>query len=86
MDDTKPHKGKIEGWYKYEINPRPVKGQKHLGYLIMGTFQDHPDFGKLYTNTSAVVKHDTVTGEIETVNSRYTLIGKETVYHGQDRI
>lgn len=68
--NMKPHKGSISDWYKLPTS-------RGLGYYIMGQFQDHPDFGKKFTNTSWVEKHDLKTGEIETRNSRYTLIGPE---------
>ncbi len=67
----KPHKGNISGWSKVECS-------HGLGYYIMGWFENHPDFSPKYTNTSWVEKHDTETGEIETRNSRYRLIGDET--------
>ncbi|MDE2099570.1 MAG: hypothetical protein KGL39_20125 [Patescibacteria group bacterium] len=65
----KPHKGKIKNWTKLPTGMGP------LGFYIWGEFVDHPDFGNKVTNTSYVVKHDEQTGDIETRNSRYTLIG-----------
>lgn len=70
FDTSKPFKGSIENWSKMECNGG-------LGYFILGTFLDHPEFGKKYTNTSWVEKHDENTGYIETRNSRYQLIGQE---------
>lgn len=67
----KPHKGKISDWFK-------LPSSHGLGYYIMGQFHNHPDFGSKFTNTSWVEKHDVETGEIETRNSRYTLIGPAT--------
>lgn len=69
MDTTKPHKGKISNWAK-----RETISQKGLGYYIIGKFVDHPDFAGDFGHTSYVVAHDEVTGEIETRNSRYTLV------------
>ena len=66
----KPHKCKIRNWGRL-----PCDGG--LGYYIYGEFVDHPDFGTKETNSSYVVKHDTKTGEIETRNSRYTLLGED---------
>lgn len=70
--DEKIHKGRITDWYKYEV------GDHGLGYMIQGTFVDHPWFGGEHGHTSYVITHDEATGEIETRNSRYTLIGPET--------
>lgn len=70
FDTSKPYNGTIENWYMMECNGG-------LGYYIMGTLMEHPDFGKKFTNTSYVVKHDKLTGDIETRNSRYRLIGPE---------
>lgn len=70
----KPHKGQIEEWHK-----EPCTGG--LGFLIVGRFLDHPerlmalDLGG-HGHTSFVVAHDKKTGEIETKNSRYTLVGE----------
>lgn len=77
---VKPHKGEITNWFK-QFYPRPVIGGEFegtLGYLIRGTFMDHPQFGHTpFGHTSMVVKHDEETGEIETLNSRYTLVGPD---------
>jgi hypothetical protein len=69
-DAGKPHKGKISDWLK-------MPSSHGLGYYIVGQFHDHPEFGGKFTNTSWVEKHDLVTGEVETRNSRYTLVGPE---------
>ncbi len=68
--NIKPHKGSIKDWYKYGCT-------LGLGYMIIGTFVDHPKFVGETGNTSYVIKHDEKTGEIETNNSRYTLVGAE---------
>lgn len=67
----KPHLGKITDWYRYECEGHG------LDYRIIGRFIDHPKFAGLRGNTSHVIAHDELTGEIETRNSRYTLIGPE---------
>ncbi len=63
----KPHKGTIRDWVEL-----PCRGG--LGYYIAGHSIDHPQFGGGEIYTSWVVKHDRATNEIETNNSRYTLI------------
>ena len=70
----KPYKGHITEWSKFHT---PFG----LRYYIFGKFLNHPDFGQKETNTSPVVYHDETTGEIETRNSRYTLIGQEMGPH-----
>lgn len=64
----KPHKGSLKNWYKYEIDA-------YGGYVIEGTFVGHPQFNGLFGHTSFVLSHNEETGEIETRNSRYTLVG-----------
>lgn len=71
MTIEKPHKGRIENWYKAETHP-----DYGLGYYIRGRFVDHPQFAGETGHTSYIVAHDKDTGEIETRNSRYTLVGK----------
>jgi hypothetical protein len=70
MMTDKPHKGRIERWWRY-----PCQGG--LGYGINGQFLDHEHI-RGDGHTSYVVFHDEATGEIETRNSRYTLVGKES--------
>ncbi len=69
---SKPHHGRIQHWKKVQ----PV-GER--GFYIVGSFMDHPMLGKHggRSRTSQVVKHDGATGEIETRNSRYMLVGPE---------
>jgi hypothetical protein len=64
----KPHLGSIKNWKRHE------HGDK---VCIWGTFVDHPTFGGYYGHTSYIVSHDEATGEVETRNSRYTLVGEE---------
>ncbi|MHC2284474.1 hypothetical protein [Bradyrhizobium barranii] len=68
MKAEKPHKGAINNWKRYE------HGDK---VFIWGEFVDHPRFAGFYGNTSYIVSHAEATGEIETLNSRYTLVGPE---------
>lgn len=70
----KPHKGKL-------INAKTVNIVG--GYVYVGTFVDHPQFGGKYGHTSLVVKddcekmrHNGDSYEIETLNSRYTICPK----------
>lgn len=80
----KPYKGEIANWRKVHYNlpgtsyRRDIYGP-NLGYLIQGDFQDHPIFrgiNALGGTTSLVVKHD-ADGNIETLNTRYKLVGDE---------
>jgi hypothetical protein len=66
--NEKPHKGKIENWHTYPV-------PHGLGYMVIGTFVDHPQFKGLRGHTSYIVAHDEDSGEIETKNSRYKLVG-----------
>ena len=69
----KPYKGSIKDWYVFY--PSPQWKPQELGYVIKGTFVDHEDFAGEQGGTSWVVEHDEGSGEIETLNSRYNLIG-----------
>jgi len=75
----KPLKGEIHDWeimyYPKEMF-RDEQGEfpKNLGYLIRGVPHGHPNFVD-YVRTSPIVKHDRSTGEVETLNSRYLLVG-----------
>lgn len=64
----KPDHGRIKDWSK-----DPCDGG--LGYLIVGEFLDHP-YLRGRCHTSAVVSHNSETGEIETRNSRYRLVAE----------
>lgn len=61
----KPHKGRIRNWFKLPIGD---------DYIVCGRFMDHPEFASYNGHTSKVLHFDEATGEIETRNSRYTLI------------
>lgn len=71
--EEKPHRGRITDWTKLPCAPG-------LGFFIVGRFLDHYRFKDSDGHTSWVIreedKGDTI--EIETRNSRYTLI-KDTV-------
>ena len=66
----KPHKGTLGQWKKVQVVP---PNEEHLGYYITGVFLGHPQFNLRHGYTSMIVKHDEATGEVETLNSRYTL-------------
>ncbi|MFA6134686.1 MAG: hypothetical protein WC869_11790 [Phycisphaerae bacterium] len=68
FDQAKPHKGRIEAWFRLPCT-------EGAGFYVMGRFLEHPAFGAKFTNSSPVYKHDATSGEIETRNSRYTLVG-----------
>ncbi len=75
----KPHKGHIKNWFKETWG---CEGYG-LGYMIRGEFVDHPEFaGAKNGHTSYVVAHDDL-GNVETRNSRYTLIGPERQFAKQ---
>ena len=69
LEPKKPHHGRIKDWSFVGVVGEP-------GYRVMGWFIDHPVLGKHggQSVTSNVVAWDSVTGEIETLNSRYTLV------------
>jgi hypothetical protein len=66
----KPHKGKIHNWYRWFIG---TEGD----YVIAGLSEGHPSFAGYQLHTSKVVSENG--REIETLNSRYTLVGEEVV-------
>jgi hypothetical protein len=65
----KPHRGRIAAW-------RKIGRDNDERYE--GVFLDHPHLTGFISHTSAVLKGPDGLGEIETLNSRYTLIGVET--------
>jgi hypothetical protein len=67
---VKPHKGEIHRWKKFDFSKtHPHECYDNLGYVIFG-FRNNTT----YMRTSPVVKHEG--NEIETINSRYTLVGE----------
>lgn len=71
------HQGKITDWKRYDVRHLLPPGGNTLGYCIVGYFPEHPVWSDRYARTSVLVSHDEATGEIETQNSRYTLVGPE---------
>ena len=73
----KPHKGAIADWKRWfhpQIETLPKKG---LGYIIVGgNYDDGLRNAGGFIRTSIVVAHNSETGDVETLNSRYTLIGE----------
>jgi hypothetical protein len=77
----KPHKGTILGVREDFPEFKNAHGPS-LGYIVVGYWQGHPDFGFSFGNTSLVVKKGRwkivskmpliKACEIETLNSRYT--------------
>ena len=65
----KPHHGRIAAW-------RKIKSGTMEGYE--GVFLDHPHLTGFVSRTSAILKGPDGDGEIETLNSRYKLVGPET--------
>jgi hypothetical protein len=60
----KPHKGRITSAYKYPLGS--------IYYTYRGQFLDHPQFAGCDGHTSVVLWEEG--NEIETLNSRYTLV------------
>jgi hypothetical protein len=71
MSSDKPHNGELHDWFKMPA------GDLGLGFVVFGRSHGHPVWGGGEMRTSYVVAHDEATGEIETRNSRYTLVGPE---------
>lgn len=79
----KPHKGRI-------VETGRFKSVYGLGYGLYVKFVDHPEFGGMFGHTSPIVKTDEAKPrhlndgyEVETLNSRYTVIPEEK--HVEDR-
>lgn len=62
----KPHLGAISDW-RFSIAKK--------GFVVFGVFDEASKKAKhaMYGHTSRVLFHNEATGEIETLNSRYTL-------------
>lgn len=76
----KPYKGEISSWVKIPFDVEATKKlygeDPGLGFIIAGTFENHPKFGRSPGGTTSwIVHHNEETGEIETRNSRYKLVG-----------
>lgn len=63
LDQTKPYLGILDKWVRREIP---------AGVYYECLFINHPVFGGRYGHTSMVVAEEGL--EIETLNSRYTLL------------
>lgn len=78
----KPFKGNIHNWRRIEMPDAQFAAMVDagespgLGYVVAGEPDGHPDFHG-WMRPSYIVKHNEETGEIETRNSRYKLIGPE---------
>lgn len=77
---TKSFKGHISNARKIYIandfKDRSVKLYgPNLYYMIAGNIVDHPEFDD-WIRTSLIVKFDPETGDAETLNSRYKIVGK----------
>ena len=76
----KPYKGVIVGEQRFypDVKNDPAYG-RNLGYLIVGRFNGHPQFGNSVGHTSLIVKKGRWKAndegdkycEVETLNSRY---------------
>ena len=76
---AKIHWGEITHWQAI-----PAPGGPGLGYRVSGRFDVERSrslgrAGPAYGHTSLVLAHDVETGEVETLNSRYTLVGLPTI-------
>lgn len=80
----KPYKGEIIGWYResfdVERNKAHYREDVGLGFIVRGTFVDHPKYGfSPRSSTSWIVNESKPDAEgnrmIETRNSRYKLLG-----------
>jgi hypothetical protein len=71
----KPFKGTLTGWSKkyfdVAVHQKEIP-EKTLGFVVYG-FRH----GLVYMRTSPVIYFDEYTNEIETLNSRYLLVGNE---------
>lgn len=65
LDQSKPHKGRLEQWFPWFMAGDQVIIGLHLDHAITPRF----------IHTSWIVKQEG--DEIETLNSRYTLIGEK---------
>lgn len=79
----KPFRGEIHNWalHYFDKTRHPFE-EETLGCCIRGRPACHPYF-EGWIMTSPIVKFNQVTLAIETLNSRYQLVGKQVV---QERI
>lgn len=87
MNKNKEYRGRIKDWWILYPTLSPHYSANSLGFIICGTFIDHPHFAGKEGYTSYVVNQyesATMGHIVETENSYYTLIGepnKEPVDH-----
>ena len=74
-DKGKQYKGEIHNWWIHRFDmQRYPQHVETLGYVIRGKPKGHPNFTG-WIQTSPVVWHDPLDNEIETLNSKYKLVG-----------
>lgn len=77
-DQEKPHKGRIKFWTS-QVQQSDVSPDINGKTIIIGFYADHPDFKDQWGHTSWLVSMGEPNQfgyrEIETKNSRYTLVG-----------
>lgn len=66
----KPFNGTITNWRRVDC-----QREHGLGWVVKGRNTDHPTDRRPDITTSEVVAFNEATGEIETANSRYRLVG-----------
>jgi len=81
-EKEKPYNGEIHSWQKIPFDTKKYteiyKEDAGLGYVITGHVLHHPHYSwKSPFHTSLVVSFNEETGEVETRNSRYKVIGPE---------
>jgi len=72
----KPFRGEIHNWRIRRFDKIKYALPESLGYVIYGHPSGHRNLSN-WIQTSAVVSHNLETGEVETLNSRYQLVGNE---------
>ena len=82
MNENKPHKGRITDVKEVSHG----SGAPGLGYFLLCTFVDHPVFAGKQGHTSYVFKDESAAPrhrndgyEVETLNSRYTVVPREVI-------
>lgn len=77
----KPHKGRIKNWTSLASQD---PGDKTDHQIICGLYVDHPQFKNEWGHTSSIESlgepNQFGYREVETKNSRYTLVGKELTW------
>lgn len=65
----KPYRGRITSWFI-------IAAKDGKSFRIRGIHIDRPDGKVALKETSTVIKYNLVTGEIETLTSRYKLVSE----------